>query len=73
MNSQVNKGVEKLLNKLVQDYGSGLPPEERYFKKKDIPAYIYNLYNGNYQFSYNDFKQLIKLMEEKSLIEGVII
>lgn len=65
MSLQVKKGVEKLLDKLVQDYGSGRPPEERDFKKENIPAYIYNLYNGNYQFSYKDFKSLMELMEYK--------
>lgn len=65
MNSQENKGADKLLNKLVQDYCSKLPPEERGFKKENIPAYLYNLFNGNYQYSYNTFKDLMKLIESK--------
>lgn len=59
MKSLQQSKAEKLLNKLIQDYGSGLPPEERVFKKKDVPAYYYNLFNGKYEFSYKDFKELV--------------
>lgn len=65
MNNLKKDTVEKLLDKLVQDYGSGLLPEERFFKKEDIPAYVYNLFIGNYVFSYEDFKELLKLMNNK--------
>lgn len=68
MKLQASKNkIEILLDKLVNDYGSGLPPHERVFKEKDVPAYIYNLYNGSYEFSYDDFKNLLKLIKEKSI------
>lgn len=62
MKSLEQSKAEKLLNKLIQDYGSGLPPEERMFKSKDVPAYIHNLYKGNYVFSHEDFKKLMDLI-----------
>lgn len=65
MKSLEQSKAEKLLNKLIQDYCSGLPPEERIFKSKDVPAYIYNLYRGNYEFSYEDFKKLMELITYK--------
>ena len=66
MKSLQQSKAEKLLNKLIQDYGSGLPPEERVFKQEDVPAYIYNLYRGNYEFSYDDFKKLMELITYKT-------
>ena len=68
MKSLEQSKAEKLLDKLIQDYGSGLPPEERVFKKQDVSAYIYNLYRGQYEFSYDDFKKLLQLIQEKSSV-----
>lgn len=65
MKSEKQSKAEVLLNQLIQDYGSGLPKDERVFKKKDVPAYLYNLYNGNYSFSYEDFKKLMELITYK--------
>ena len=62
MKSSEQSKAEKLLYKLIQDYGSGLPPEERIFRCKDVPAYIHNLYKGNYVFSHEDFKKLMDLI-----------
>jgi hypothetical protein len=53
--------VEDLLYKLVQDYHSTLPVEERIFNPNDRAALIYNLFQGNYKFSFNTYNELFKL------------
>lgn len=62
MNNQapiLTKGTKQLLDQLVNDYGSGLPSNERIFEIKSIPAYIYNLFRGQYEFSYKQFQELL--------------
>lgn len=51
-------GASELLNKLVLDLKSKLPPEERVYNKKDNASLIYNLFRGNYEFSYKQYKEV---------------
>jgi hypothetical protein len=54
----LSKGAQKLLDQLVEDYGGGLPADERKFDIKDGPKYIYNLFRGSYEFSYKQYEEL---------------
>jgi len=56
----VKTEVEKLLYKLVQDYKSTSSIEERIFNPNDRAALIYNLFQGNYKFSFNTYNELFK-------------
>lgn len=62
MNNQapiLTKGTKQLLDQLVNDYASGVPKDERKFNINCIPAYIYNLFKGQYEFSYKQFQELL--------------
>ncbi len=51
--------TQRLLDQLVEEAGiPGLPPEDRIFDKKWAYIYIYNLLNGDYQYSGNEYKEL---------------
>ncbi len=50
--------AKKLLNNLIQDYKSGIPANERQYELKDNEPLLYNLFCGNYNFSYKIFKEL---------------
>ena len=47
-----------LLEKLILDLYIKLPPEKRIYNKKDNPTLIYNLFTGNYSFSYKQYKEI---------------
>lgn len=51
--------TQKLFNQLVNDLKSTLPPNERVYDKKNNPALIYNLFQGKYKFTYNQYKELL--------------
>ena len=57
-NVLLSAGASELLNKLVLDLKSKLPPEERVYNKKDNASLIYNLFKGNYEFSYKQYKEV---------------
>ena len=57
-NVLLSAGASELLNKLVLDLKSKLPPEERIYNKKDNASLIYNLFRGNYKFSYKQYKEV---------------
>ena len=57
-NVLLSAGASELLNKLVLDLKSKLPPEERIYNKKDNASLIYNLFRGNYDFSYKQYKEV---------------
>jgi len=57
-NALLSAGASELLNKLVEDLRSKLPPGERDFDKKDNASLIYNLFMGNYEFSYKQYKEV---------------
>jgi hypothetical protein len=57
--SELSPKTKKLLDKLVADYTSRLHPDERLFNQNDKHAYIYNLFNGNYDYSVTQFKELL--------------
>ena len=57
-NVLLSAGASELLNKLVLDLKSKLPPEERVYNKKDNATLIYNLFKGNYSFSYKQYKEV---------------
>lgn len=57
-NVLLSAGASELLNKLVLDLKSKLPPEERIYNKKDNASLIYNLFRGNYEFSYKQYKEV---------------
>ena len=48
----------ELLNKLVLDLKSKLPPKERVYLVKDNASLIYNLFIGGYEFSYKQYKEV---------------
>ena len=53
----------KLLNQLVQDYYSRLPKKERILNViEDRAAIIYNLFNGNYKFNYEAYKEILNYL-----------
>lgn len=54
----LSAGAYVLLNKLILDLRSKLPPEERVYNKKDNASLIYNLFRGEYQFSYKQYKEV---------------
>jgi hypothetical protein len=67
MNLSNRAKAEKLLERLVNDYGSLMPPNERVFKKEAASSYIYNLFIAEkYKFSSDDLKYLFELILEKS-------
>lgn len=57
-NVLLSAGASELLKKLVLDFKSKLPPEERIYNKKDNASLIYNLFRGNYEFSYKQYKEV---------------
>ena len=57
-NLLLSAGASELLNKLILDLKSKLPPEERIYNKKDNASLIYNLFRGNYDFSYKQYKEV---------------
>jgi len=57
-NVLLSAGASELLNKLILDLKSTLPPEERVYNKKDNASLIYNLFRGNYDFSYKQYKEV---------------
>ena len=57
--------AEELLESLVADYSVTMPESERVFDRGRIASYVYNLFRGNYRFSFSDFKQLVQLMTER--------
>lgn len=63
-NVLLSDGASDLLNKLVLDFKSNLPPEERVYNKKDNVSLIYNLFKGNYAFSYNQYKEVYEAINE---------
>ena len=54
----LSAGAYGLLNKLILDLKSKLPPEERIFNEKDKASLIYNLFRGNYDFSYKQYTEV---------------
>ena len=56
----VKADVEDLLYKLVQDLKSTMPVEERVFHPDDRASLIYNLFQGNYKFSFETYNELFK-------------
>lgn len=48
----------ELLNKMILDLKSKLPPEEQVYNKKDNVSLIYNMFRGNYEFSYKQYKDV---------------
>lgn len=57
-NAQLSAGASELLKKLMLDFKSKLPPEERIYSKKYNASLIYNLFKGEYQFSYEQCKEV---------------
>lgn len=57
-NVLLSAGASEFLNKLMLDFKSKLPPEERIYNKKDNASLIYNLFRGNYEFSYKQYKEV---------------
>lgn len=55
---KLSSGAYDLLNRLVLDYKSILPPEARVYHPKDNASLIYNLFKGKYNFSYKQYKEL---------------
>ena len=54
----LSAGAYGLLNKLILDLKSKLPPEERVYENKDNASLIYNLFRGEYDFSYKQYKEV---------------
>lgn len=57
----------KLLNTLIADLKSTLPPEEQIYKDADNKVLIYNLFRGNYHFSYSQYIELCKCLFDRDL------
>lgn len=55
----LSKSSYVLLNKLILDLKSTLPISEQVYDKKDNASLIYNLFRGNYEFSYNQYNEII--------------
>jgi hypothetical protein len=58
MTNQLSKAAQELLDKLVADYSSKMREDEREFNPKHASSYIYNLFRGEYNFSYKTYKEL---------------
>lgn len=54
--------ASELLDKLVSDFKSKLPVGERVLEDNDYPSLIYNLFNGDYDFSYKIYKELFNYL-----------
>lgn len=54
----------KLLQKLVDDYSSTFPKEQRMFKPEASAAYIWNLFNGKYNFSFEAHKEVFEFLKQ---------
>lgn len=59
----MEKRSAELLDRLVKDYNSGMLEHERVLEAKSAPAYIYNLFVGDYQFSYKQFKEIYEYLK----------
>ena len=62
MDNPLSKDAQKLLDKLVQDTSSKMRIDERVFNPQSAPTYIYNLFTGEYSYSYNTFKELFNYL-----------
>jgi hypothetical protein len=60
----LSKGAYKLLNKLVLDLNSKLPPEERVYSKKDNASYLYNMFVGGYDYSCAYYKEVYEFLNK---------
>jgi len=63
--TKLSKSSYKLLCELVNDLHSTHKPEDRVYRKQDNPSLIYNLFNGNYGFSFNNYKEIITVLYSK--------
>jgi len=62
MTKPLSPRAQKLLNQLVEDYSSTLPPAERVLKVEARASYIYNLFRGNYSFSGKDYNEVFEYL-----------
>lgn len=60
---KLSPSAQKLLNRLVKDTCSKLKEEERIFNKNNGAIYIYNLFIGEYDYSYKTFKELFEYLQ----------
>ncbi len=51
-----------LFDKVVNDYHSSNPKSVGKYATENYPAYIYNLFNGGYKFSFKDLSEIMDLM-----------
>jgi hypothetical protein len=58
----LSNGAYKLLNKLILDLNSKLPPNERVYRKQDNASLMHNLFIGNYDFSYKYHKEVYTVL-----------
>lgn len=59
---ELSPKAQKLLNLLVKDFSSRMPIEERVYEKKWATSYLYNLFNGNYDYSSSQFNEIYKFL-----------
>ena len=61
-----NNRREALLQKLMDDYLSTFAPNARDYDSVELYGIIYNLFRGKYDFSYNDYKWVVKQLLTKN-------
>ena len=64
MDNPLSKDAQKLLDKLIADATSGLLVHERILNPKNASIYIYNLFIGDYRFSYSTFKEILTYLQD---------
>lgn len=53
-----------LLTLLIKDYCSKIPKgKDKVYLRVNNAALIYNLFNGNYKFSYNQYKEIYNVLK----------
>lgn len=62
----LTKNSEILLNKLIDDYYTS--KDNKKLNYNDSPAYIYNLFIGKYNFSFNQFKEIYEYLNKKDYV-----
>lgn len=62
MEGKLSKKSYLILNSIVLDLKSTLPPSLKVYNKKDNEAIIYNMFKGDYKFSFNQYKEIINFL-----------
>ena len=64
--NSTNTRREILLQKLLDDLLSTFIPENRKYDDVELYCIVYNLFRGKYDFSYNDYKWIVRHFLDKA-------